>query len=60
MACFGLEAIGIVCLLVATFHVPDLSLFAWLGIFPPRGAVVFFRGWIAEKEGRMLTQGGGH
>jgi MFS family permease len=53
---FGLAAIGIVYLLVTTFQVPARTLFGWLGIFPLLGAVVFFMGWIAEKEGRMVLQ----
>ncbi|MEW6185798.1 MAG: MFS transporter [Thermodesulfobacteriota bacterium] len=47
---FGLTAIGVVYLLVTAFHVPPQTLFGWLGIFPFIGAMVFFKGWKAEKE----------
>jgi len=52
---FGLAAIGIVYALVTTFHVPARTLFGWLGIFPLLGAVVFFLGWVAEKEGHLAA-----
>jgi MFS family permease len=52
----GLASIGTVYLLVTTFHVPARTLFGWLGIFPLLGAMVFFMGWLAEKEGRMALQ----
>lgn len=52
----GLAAIGIVYLLVTTFQVPARTLFGWLGIFPLLGAVIFFMGWLAEKEGRLALQ----
>jgi len=45
----GLAAIGIVYLLVTTFQVSARTLFGWLGIFPFLGAVVFFKGWKAER-----------
>jgi MFS family permease len=47
---FGLGSIGMVYLMVTAFHVSARSLFAWLGIFPLLGAIVFFRGWAAEKR----------
>jgi MFS family permease len=47
---FGLAAIGIVYLLVTTFHVSARTLFGWLGIFPLLAALVFFLGWQAEKK----------
>jgi MFS family permease len=47
---FGLAAIGIVYLLVTTFHVSARTLFGWLGIFPLLASAVFFRGWRAEQE----------
>jgi hypothetical protein len=49
---FGLAAIGAVYLLVTSFQVSARSLFGWLGIFPLLGSVVFFLGWMAEKEER--------
>jgi MFS family permease len=52
----GLGAIAVVYLLVTAFHVPARTLFGWLGIFPLLGAVVFFMGWVAEKEGLMQLQ----
>ena len=52
----GLAAIGIVYLLVTTFHVPARTIFGWLGIFPLLGAMVFFMGWLVEKQGRMALQ----
>jgi pSer/pThr/pTyr-binding forkhead associated (FHA) protein/DNA-binding NarL/FixJ family response regulator/MFS family permease len=45
----GLAAIGIIYLLVTTFQVSARTLFGWLGIFPFLGAVVFFKGWKAER-----------
>ncbi len=50
---FGLAAIGVVYLLVTTFHLPARTLFGWLCVFPLLGAMVFFMGWLAEKAGRM-------
>ncbi|MBI5586288.1 MAG: hypothetical protein HY892_20955 [Deltaproteobacteria bacterium] len=47
---FGLAAIGIVYLLVTTFHVSARTLFGWLGIFPLLASLVFLMGWRAEKE----------
>jgi MFS family permease len=47
---FGLTAIGVVYLLVTTFDYSARTLFGWLGIFPILGSVVFFLGWLAEKE----------
>jgi MFS family permease len=49
---FGLGAIGAVYLLVTSFQVSARTLFGWLGIFPLLGSLVFFLGWMAEKEER--------
>lgn len=45
----GLAAMGLVYLLVNTFHVQPGSLFAWLGIFPILGGAVFLLGWLSER-----------
>jgi uncharacterized membrane protein HdeD (DUF308 family) len=48
----GLAAIGVVYFLVSAMHVSARTLFAWLGIFPLLGALVFFLGWTHERTAR--------
>lgn len=46
----GLAAIAIVYFLVGNLHLDAHTLFAWLGIFPVMGAMIFLFGWIKEKS----------
>lgn len=50
----GLVAIGVVYFLVDSAHVPARTLFGWLGIFPAFGSLVFFLGWLNEKDGAVV------
>ena len=46
----GLAAIGLVYFMVSSLHISARTLFAWLGVFPVLGGVVFFFGRLAEKS----------
>lgn len=46
----GLAAIGVVYFLVSGLHFQARTLFAWLGIFPFLGAIVFMTGWFKERS----------